>query len=62
MRAPFIAARRQKAQVHTFLAWQEPPGLRFGIAIGSGALDPHAVGAGPFVDWFRRVYELDPLA
>src|SRR5262245_38259459 len=61
LRAPFNSAHLRKAQVHTFLAWQEPPGQRFGIAITGRALDAHATYAEALVHWFQQVYELDPL-
>jgi hypothetical protein len=49
-----------KANIHTWLAWQDPPGLAFGRAITARMLDPHAELATPFVDWFRTLYDLKP--
>jgi hypothetical protein len=49
-----------KSNIHTWLAWQDPPGLAFGRAITALMLDPHAGLAAPFVDWFRTLYNLPP--
>lgn len=56
--APYRDAHRDKACIHTWLAWQDPPGERFGIAITIKMLDPHAPSAAAFVDWFRNLYDL----
>jgi hypothetical protein len=47
-----------KANLHTWLAWQEEPGRPFGVALTAKILDPFAPNAGPFVTWFRDLYEL----
>jgi hypothetical protein len=49
---------RDKANIHTWLAWQDPPGQAFGNAIVMSILDPQSPYAAPFVDWFKRLYEL----
>jgi hypothetical protein len=56
--APCHASHIDKAAIHTFLAWQEPPGLSFGRAILKKVLDPESKYAAPFVGWFRTPYEL----
>jgi hypothetical protein len=47
-----------KAHIHTWLAWQDPPGQAFGIALVKNILDARSATAMPFVDWFRRLYGL----
>lgn len=51
----FPVARRSKAHMHTWLAWQEQPGSPMGQAIGKGDLDAHAPAAQRFVAWLRRL-------
>jgi hypothetical protein len=48
-----------KAHLHTWLAWQEPPGERIGTAISMKLLDPRRSMAAAFVAWFKLLYELD---
>ena len=45
-----------KARVHTWLAWQEPPGQPFGVAITARCFQAAAPEALLFVDWFRRTF------
>lgn len=54
--APYIDAHRYKAEMHTWLAWQAPPGERMGSAITNGILCYDAECAQPFVQWFRELY------
>lgn len=52
----FIVAHRPKALIHTWLAWQEQPGLPMGLAITTKYLDassPHAVR---FIEWIKRLF------
>lgn len=60
--APFHKVHIDKADIHTWLAWQDPPGRPFGEALLNRCLDPRATGAGLFVDWFLRLFELPRLA
>ena len=46
----FKAAKRQKALVHTWLAWQEEPGNPFGIALESRYLNANAPVVEPFLE------------
>jgi hypothetical protein len=48
-----------KAHIHTWLAWQHPPGERLGLALTKRILDPSAPSAAPFVRWFKRLYRLE---
>lgn len=45
-----------KANVHAWLAWQESPGLPFGMAITAQYFRIDSVEAIAFVDWFRRLF------
>jgi hypothetical protein len=56
--APCQNSHASKAAIHTWLAWQEPPGERFGAALSQKILDPHADSAMPFVGWFKKLYLL----
>lgn len=51
----FPTVRRAKAEMHTWLAWQESPGSPMGQAITKGDLDPRAPLAEAFVAWLRRL-------
>ena len=48
-----------KAQIRTWLAWQKEPGRPFGTAIESGDLDANAPHAQQFVDWLRRLFDIE---
>lgn len=45
-----------KAQIHTWLAWQETPREPIGRALTQGVLNPEADLAERFVDWTRRLF------
>lgn len=57
--APFADKDEVKARIHSWLAWQERPGMPFGQAISARVLDSNAATALRFVAWFRRLF-LDP--
>lgn len=46
-----------KGSIHTFLAWQEVPGLPFGTALTAEFLNHEGPGAKDFVDWFIRLFK-----
>ncbi|MCP5113398.1 MAG: hypothetical protein GY953_21400 [bacterium] len=50
---PLLAASAAKAKIHTWLAWQEEPGVRMGSAINQKYLNPEAERADEFVAWLR---------
>ncbi len=56
--APCGQTHHDKARIHTWLAWQDPPGTSFGLALTKRNLDPNAPGAAAFVAWFRKLYRL----
>jgi len=47
-----------KAQIHTWLAWQEEPGQPLGIAITAKYLNADAPYASTLINWVRRVFGL----
>jgi hypothetical protein len=56
--APFTDSHRDKAQIYSWLAWQEPPGRQIHQAIKERILDPKHPEAQKFVNWFRQLYRL----
>lgn len=56
----FPLARRSKAHMHTWLAWQEHPGSPMGQAITKGDLDGRAAHASSYIMWLRRLM-VDPV-
>lgn len=56
--APFGETHRDKALIHTWLAWQEPPGRQMHDAVKQAMLDSTLPYAKPFTDWFKDLYEL----
>lgn len=47
-----------KAELYTWLAWQDPPGYSPGLALTRKILNPKSEYAEPFVRWFRELYLL----
>jgi hypothetical protein len=47
-----------KAQLYTWLAWQDPPGYSPGLALTRRVLDPESSVAAKFVRWFRELYQI----
>jgi uncharacterized protein DUF3226 len=45
-----------KSVLHTWLAWQEEPGLRFGTALKAGVFETESKDALQFVTWFHRLF------
>ena len=54
--APFKLAHEAKARLHTWLAWQDEPGLQLHEAIKHSKLDVQAEAARGFVDWFQTLF------
>jgi hypothetical protein len=48
-----------KAQLHTWLAWQEQPGTPLGLAITNRYLDADALHAQQLMDWIRQLFDLE---
>ena len=57
--AAFPEAKRLKAVLHTWLAWQERPGVQYGLAITARYFGHDSPAALAFVEWFRRVFGPD---
>ena len=55
----FHPNHRMKANVHTWLAWQEDPGTPLGLAITKCYLDADAPHAQRLIDWIGRLFDLD---
>ena len=47
-----------KANIHTWLAWQDEPGNQIHIAVKQKILDPQHRKAQNFVNWFKTLYFL----
>lgn len=56
--APFKAVHRDKALVHTWLAWQDQPGAQLHEAIKFKILDAASPKADAFAAWFRNLFEV----
>jgi hypothetical protein len=55
----FLEQHTIKAHLHTWLAWQEEPGKPIGQAITKRFLDPKAPHAQQFIQWIRRLFEIE---
>jgi hypothetical protein len=55
--APFNINHKTKAEIHTWLAWQDDPGTPLGLAITKRYLDPDAESAITFLDWLHRLFD-----
>jgi hypothetical protein len=56
--AIFTDAHVDKANIYTWLAWQDPPGRQIHQAIMERILDPNHPNAQKFVAWFKALYGL----
>ncbi len=54
----FKEKEKQKALIHTWLAWQKSPGLPFGTAVKSGYFDVNSPSVEPFLKWFENTFLL----
>ncbi len=50
---------RAKALIHTWLAWQETPGMPMGQAITARVLRRESAIAQVFVDWLQRLFDAE---
>jgi len=51
-----------KATIHCWLAWQENPGRPYGTAITCKYFDHEHPTARQFVEWFKSLYQIHPVA
>ena len=56
--ANFTEFQRDKANIYTWLAWQNPPGRQLHQAVMEKILDPTHPNAQKFVTWFKELYGL----
>lgn len=56
--APYRDVHERKAEIHTWLAWQDPPDLRLHEAVKHAVLDPARPESRPFVDWFKSLFRV----
>jgi hypothetical protein len=54
----YTSVHRPKALIHTWLAWQETPGMPMGQAITARVLRHDCAIALNFVEWLQRLFEL----
>lgn len=57
--APCKEKDHSKSALHTWLAWQEEPGLPFGVALKAQSFAHDSEDALRFVAWFRRLFVED---
>jgi hypothetical protein len=57
--ARFKKQHHSKAVVHTYIAWQDKPGLPFRLGFENEAFDPHAPLAKAFVSWLTNLFDLE---
>lgn len=53
----FRSVDKQKAIMHTWLAWQKKPGLPIGGAIKAKFLDSKSESVIPFISWMKSTFE-----
>lgn len=56
--AKFKPNHTDKANIHTWLSWQNPPGRQLHNAIMEKILAPQHPQAQVFIDWFKNLYDL----
>lgn len=54
----FKDVHRSKAEIHTYLAWQDEPGNPLGISIDARALDVHLPVAKEFIGFLKKLFEI----
>ena len=57
--ASFPDSKESKAILHTWLAWQEEPGLPYGAAVKARYFRDDSPAAQAFVTWYKRVFGSD---
>lgn len=54
---PFTPIRKQKALMHTWLAWQAAPGQPFGTALKVGSLNAQKENVSSFLKWIKNTFD-----
>ncbi|MFK8009320.1 MAG: DUF3226 domain-containing protein [Saprospiraceae bacterium] len=55
----FAEVKKQKALLHTYLAWKKSPGLPMGTAVEANYLNAASTSAGAFVSWFQQTFDFE---
>ena len=55
----FKDVHQSKAEIHTYLAWQDEPGNPLGISIDAKALDAHLPAAKQFIQFMKSLFEVE---
>ncbi len=58
--APYTDPHRDKADIHTYLAWLDPPGRSLHVAVLARALDGRLPLGEQFAKWFIDLFQLTP--
>jgi hypothetical protein len=58
--APYVDTHRDKADIHTYLAWLDPPGMSLHLSVLARALDARLPLGEQFAKWFINLYQLTP--
>jgi hypothetical protein len=58
--AQYKDSHRHKAEIHTFLAWLDPPGQSLHLSVLSEALDARSPLGQQFAKWLIDLYQLTP--
>ena len=56
--APFQEVHRTKAELHTWLAWQDKPGSQLHVAVQRRVLVPDRPEFSKFIAWFQKLFEI----
>ena len=56
--AQFKCSQTTKAELHTWLAWQDEPGRQLHQAVNYRILDARSPNSAPFANWFRQLFQL----
>lgn len=57
--ASYKDVHQDKAEIYTWLAWQDEPGRTLQQAVKERILDPESPHAAGFVSWFQDLYQVD---
>lgn len=55
----FIPVHLRKAEIHTWLAWQETPGRPMGIGVTAGWFDHQSPLAQLFITWIKTLFKIE---
>ena len=58
--APYVDPHREKANIHTYLAWLDPPGRSLHVSVLARALNARLPLGEEFAKWFIDLYQLTP--